>query len=762
MAKTVKETIIELYKDHFIDNDMNGAFNDNEQNKIAAESLKIFYDEKTSDDAQFNNIKETLQKLDEEINNGADEKEIAKKTANVKEALDAYFEGKENYVDSKEYRSANILKSNIDIFVMETNYLIEMKTAVDNTEEFGEVPGGKEGNDFTTDLYKKAGDHIPYTKQAEEKLNAERKKVVKQDYEYAHQYNRIIEEVTKLESEYNQGLEERKAFYTIYKKAYETLSSMDSYNKEIASKVHEHNVQETELRKVLAANDKKIKEFADKKTKLLNDKKTNGTLLKYLKTKDSLAKDGKNSDKLDKYRNDILKNNEYKDKGDKKYKLNDEEWQVFVYEDSNQRQVLDEVTNTYRKQYDDLMKQYNPAKDSFDTERIDELEKIDRMVKYYKYDYHTDNDLSQIKETKKSYSDSLKSRKGFDKFDSDKYNRLLDCKIEFCNKYIEELDNYNEIDGHFTNKINNLNSGLTFKDKQADLYSEKIKDWYNKLSKVENRMVFSNSTQFQNMFDKVKSLNDRLNENPEYVKDSDFMKEVGTLLENARDYSKAKGGVKRSTLVGQQRMDVALDIQNVLSKTDKSFDKVNAQEYLDVNAKTEEYKNKQNSYHKKFSEFCKQMNYSLGLITSLYNVEDIDQTKLISKEELKGIIDYTSNNRVKEDNVDFSKETEMAEFKAGESLRYLKDRLVIRTDNSDDPLYEAYYRNKKDIEATSKEFILEEKENLSKLEEKCFNNAGKEQMSFSEFDKEEKNHVGLTASVGKNKTISKGYDFGEK
>ena len=137
---------------------------------------------------------------------------------------------------------------------------------------------------------------------------------------------------------------------------------------------------------------------------------------------------------------------------------------------------------------------------------------------------------------------------------------------------------------------------MTFKDKQADLYSEKIKDWYNKLSKVENRMVFSNSTQFQNMFDKVKSLNDRLNENPEYVKDSDFMKEVGTLLENARDYSKAKGGVKRSTLVGQQRMDVALDIQNVLSKTDKSFDKVNAQEYLDVNAKTEEYKNKQNSY----------------------------------------------------------------------------------------------------------------------------------------------------------------------
>ena len=194
---------------------------------------------------------------------------------------------------------------------------------------------------------------------------------------------------------------ERKAFYTIYKKAYETLSSMDSYNKEIASKVHEHNVQETELRKVLAANDKKIKEFADKKAKLLNDKKTNGTLLKYLKTKDSLAKDGKNSDKLDKYRNDILKNNEYKDKGEKKYKLNDEEWQVFVYEDSNQRQVLDEVTNTYRKQYDDLMKQYNPAKDSFDTERIDELEKIDRMVKYYKYDYHTDNDLSQIKETKK-------------------------------------------------------------------------------------------------------------------------------------------------------------------------------------------------------------------------------------------------------------------------------------------------------------------------------------------------------------------------
>ena len=198
------------------------------------------------------------------------------------------------------------------MFFRQPNYLIEMKTAVDNTEEFGEVPGGKEGNDFTTDLYKKAGDHIPYTKQAEEKLNAERKKVVKQDYEYAHQYNRIIEEVTKLESEYNQGLEERKAFYTIYKKAYETLSSMDSYNKEIASKVHEHNVQETELRKVLAANDKKIKEFADKKAKLLNDKKTNGTLLKYLKTKDSLAKDGKNSDKLDKYRNDILKNKDDK------------------------------------------------------------------------------------------------------------------------------------------------------------------------------------------------------------------------------------------------------------------------------------------------------------------------------------------------------------------------------------------------------------------------------------------------------------------
>lgn len=754
MPKTVNEALKESYKKHFVDfKGLSLSFKSEEEVNKAKGIMNILTDESPSKDEKFNKIKDSFKVLSEEINKPeSDILKVNDKVRDLKSKLNDYFDDKE-FMTTAEYRGAMHLNNEIKSFERETGLLGRINHQMNSIKEIDKIkisdkiPDEANAKSFTTNLFKETNEHISYYKTGNDEILEELIGKTKKNYKNMYQEKRLVQEKEKFLKEYDNNLEERKALNKIYAAVNKEIEGKEFFNKDAQAE------REKLQQKKETAKGQSIK-FSDEIEKYRVKRQQIFSAPPFNKYKELISLTAA-ADKED------IKVSDYQKRDNILYKL--------LKKNLNQEQIdivnkeLNGYLRTLKRAEGNLLQEYYEANDTYDNKEnkfyenvTREVERLKKSEKYYGYDRDSVKDKELIKEELEQSKIDYKKGLSSTDFYKDKYNSIIDAKNSFYDEYISRKNEYEANDKALNEKINFLekqrkNYTDEIKKMNVNLFSDKIREWSDKLKQVKTRTFAANSDEFQSMYDKTMSLKDKLSNNPDYKYSGQFMTEVNELMESAQKYSQAKKESKRSTSVGQARMDVALDIQSTISNSKEIADEIKDIKMADIDGMIKNLKDKKAECDQKFGSYCKYMNDCMDIY---YSKDHINETTI---EHLQDLKEGNERDRKKFENLSFQEEERKAEMQVDTNMENLRDKMLVHMDNKSDPAYDFYSQNGFNADKASKDFVQAKLNELSDLEAECFLEPIKEKTSFKEMSKI--NDFGKTSiqshNIEKNKTFER-------
>lgn len=691
-----KKVIQSLYSKRFRNDNLsdNLFFNDDAESKIALSVLDPLFDEKESKDALFSSVKTAFHALGELMDNPDNAEisasEVIEKANEISTEIDKYFEKNAEYSDSKEYRAILRLKSEISTFSSEIGIVADLEKN-DNEESKDQKDAPVTVYDeYDKDLtvFQKYGQDAIYS---EEKRESEKNKTLDSiDYAYGVLGNNQgkIHSINAVKKHYDKEA----VYYNLVSPIYKDVNKAIPYNY-IMSETLANGLKEFENQysRLQSQHETFQRQLADYKNALQEKNQNEKKLKKSLEKKDkkgTLSASGK----------DVLFNAQHADL---------ESFETIVKHIEDQyNEALDYRNGVVKKTSDNCKEYLDSQLISFKKTDISsyithDLEEI-RMSKESPMDLSQDNisKKNDVTNALTVYKDKLENYAGFlhHYHDTVKKHREVEKDIKEQLALLEDPALIAE-----KNKIRDEAIKARTNPVKVESFSSQILNLQGRLEKVKSRTFWSNSTEFQNMFDKVNDIAQKLNDEnqPNYKNSDDFLKDMATLNEYAVTYSKAKGGAVRSTTQGQERLDIAHEIISNYAKNNELDANMKNIVYGDNKEKIDKLNDRLQKETKAFEQFCEKSNDRLMGESDKAPCDEETLQNLIQKTEKE--IDNVSNQikdhekRIDEllgNDIKISKDDKEA-FENKEEALFINSKnldLSDRKHNYDKSFYNAYTR----------------------------------------------------------------------
>lgn len=790
MPGKLSEALKKNFEKHFVTFEgLSGSFTNEEEVKNAKKVLDpiISADTKSKDD-NFKNVREAYKSLadlyaeaDDNLYPNGISSEIENRLGIAKEAIDKYLSGKE-YSTNPEYRSVLRLRNELAGLKSESEAIIAMDENLLKSQEIiennnkGELGRNMQLDKFWEPFFKKYPVNLPLSRKDSEAFENKESKTLRALEDGRAQTEGKKKYLDTVLARYDQIIDIEKKLYSMGEKLSEMEHFGYEYPKEVLDKLEEMKEEEQIdfLNGVVKKFEDDIQEI-DKLEKQTEDfakeRKTFRNFWEKVK-KDENYLNSKEGDAEYKRIQDYYEDKIRKTKGAEKdyYAQN-----VGIF-----TQYLTKITSNakdlYQKKIDDTNAEINRIQ-NIRSNKLNEIteikEKFFDNVNEQKKLRGTYGNL-QILQTElknklieegfgdRTREDNLKESNRVIKNTRDSIKQKIDGKLEFMRHYLDGIDEYKGIKIELKNGIENIKDmDVDYKSKVAKIYADEGRDricnWSARLKAVKSRTFRSNSTEFQNMYDLVDSIEKKLfnpYDHEGYVDSDEYVEDMKKLNEAAKAYSIAKGKASRSTTQGQERLDIAHEIMGNNTRIESITEEL--KHYSISSEKKEELLNDMNKALKeteeKFHSFCQKCNKTLGIKKLEKEGKILSDNELESfsidppsMEELDNYAKEEINRQKRFDMIEASEEKKQ-EIKNSLQETYKKYDTSIRYEVETlkkDSLFLSFMEMKKEKsvgKALSMEMTEQDKEKLmnsqiKKLDKKlteCVNRPDKEKVSIDE------------------------------
>lgn len=619
MAKNnYSPVLISFYKKHFAKSDENADLNNTlkelyfentDEGKKALSVLNPLFDGESKNEL-FNNVKSAFSALVELFENGEEKDNISipailEKNKAINDSIKTYFENNKEYVKDDEYRAVMRLKLEMSSFSDELLAVSSLETSENRAENSVLQKIDENFKTLASDFLEEAknrglenfrihGHEQFYSEKDSEAYKNKMMESITKDYHrlgYCQGrltlYN-VISNHYKLEKNYYDLVSP--IYKGTQKRINELQKGSDSnvLSDNLNNQIHEMNTHYSglsEQRRILLSH--------------LNE--LNSDLANIKKEKNEAA---------------LIKSIEKKSKKKGEKALTSEEKNNLFYLKHANKKTLEDVVKNLENQYNEALNFKRDILDKVDENMEKYQDEVMESYTSYKLDEMKNEDIRKVQGgLNESYESIRNDRNGYKKGIENallKYQEMLNNYQSFLVDYQANVSKYEKAEKEIQDNISILeapqnNDRITnaVNSVKRNNYTNQIEDLYNRLDKVKSRTFRSNSTEFQNMFDKVSLIREKVTKNENNYKDSEeFFADMKDLKDLAVTYSRAKGKAVRSTTQGQERLDIAHEIISNYEKNEKLAENLSKASYVDMTEKAKELKERLENERKSFDEYC--------------------------------------------------------------------------------------------------------------------------------------------------------------